>query len=217
MAGSLVVSIAGATSVVSTLMEGFRRAYELPEEKSMWAVRMRALLLVPFSLVPFAVASAIVVFGNLVTLWLAHHLAMGIRGAVLVAALVVRWSVAIAGCVGILAVVYHMGTPTERWHVQDPGEQPWRRVVPGAGMATLLWFLVTITFGWYVTRFANYSRVYGSLGAGIALLIWLYIVALCVLYGAEFNAQLFFYKNGGAGRKAAEIASKMAVTSGDAS
>ncbi len=41
-----------------------------------------------------------------------------------------------------------------------------------------------------MTRFANYSRVYGSLGAGIALLVWLYIIALSVLSGAEFNAQI---------------------------
>jgi uncharacterized BrkB/YihY/UPF0761 family membrane protein len=47
-----------------------------------------------------------------------------------------------------------------------------------------------LLFGWYVTRFANYSEVYGSLGAGIALLFWLYIISLSVLCGAEFNAQL---------------------------
>lgn len=56
-------------------------------------------------------------------------------------------------------------------------------------MATAMWFLTTLAFGWYVTRFANYSEVYGSLGAGIALLFWLYIISLSVLCGAEFNAQ----------------------------
>jgi membrane protein len=56
-------------------------------------------------------------------------------------------------------------------------------------MATALWFLTTLSFGWYVTRFANYSEVYGSLGVGIALLFWLYIVSLSVLCGAEFNSQ----------------------------
>ena len=50
-----------------------------------------------------------------------------------------------------------------------------------------MWFLATLVFGWYVTRFANYSQVYGSLGAAIALLFWLYIISLCVLCGAEFN------------------------------
>ena len=56
-------------------------------------------------------------------------------------------------------------------------------------MATAMWFLTTLAFGWYVTRFVNYSEVYGSLGAGIALLFWLYIISLSVLCGAEFNAQ----------------------------
>jgi membrane protein len=65
----------------------------------------------------------------------------------------------------------------------------WRASLPGATVATLLWFVSTLLFGYYVTRFANYSRVYGSLGAAIALMFWLYIIALSVLIGAEFNAQ----------------------------
>jgi membrane protein len=70
-----------------------------------------------------------------------------------------------------------------------PTPRSWQRVIPGAVVATAMWFLTTLSFGWYVTRFANYSEVYGSLGAGIALLFWLYIVSLSVLCGAEFNAQ----------------------------
>jgi membrane protein len=69
-------------------------------------------------------------------------------------------------------------------------EWTWRASLPGAALATGLWFVSTLLFGFYVTRFANYSRVYGSLGAAIALMFWLYLVALCVLIGAEFNAQL---------------------------
>jgi len=57
-------------------------------------------------------------------------------------------------------------------------------------VATAIWFVTTLVFGWYVTRVANYSQVYGSLGAGIALLFWLYFVFLSVLVGAEFNAQV---------------------------
>jgi membrane protein len=74
-----------------------------------------------------------------------------------------------------------------------PIRQPWRRVLPGAIAATAMWFLTTLAFGWYVTRFANYSQVYGSLGAGIALLFWLYIVSLSVFFGAEFNSQFHLH------------------------
>jgi membrane protein len=65
----------------------------------------------------------------------------------------------------------------------------WRASLPGAVLATLAWLVTTLLFGYYVTRFADYSRVYGSLGAAIALMFWLYIIALSVLIGAEFNAQ----------------------------
>jgi membrane protein len=66
----------------------------------------------------------------------------------------------------------------------------WRSSLPGATFATALWFASTLSFGFYVTRFANYGRVYGSLGAAIALMVWLYIIALTILIGAEFNAQV---------------------------
>jgi len=177
---------------MATLMEGFRRAYDLPNEmEGFWRRRRRALVLMTLSLAPFAVASSLVVFGHLLTVWLAAHLGREVRTPVYVLSLVIRWSVALSGSVGIIALIYHLGTPMEQRNAADPGTQPWQRVLPGAAVATAMWFLTTLAFGWYVTRFANYSQVYGSLGAGIALLFWLYIIALSVLCGAEFNAQLF--------------------------
>jgi membrane protein len=41
-----------------------------------------------------------------------------------------------------------------------------------------------------VSNFANYDRLYGSLGAVIILLFWLYISFYIVLVGAEINAEL---------------------------
>ena len=54
-----------------------------------------------------------------------------------------------------------------------------------------MWFAATICFGWYITNYANYAVLYGSLAAVIALLVWLYIVSIVVLIGAEFNALVF--------------------------
>jgi membrane protein len=121
-----------------------------------------------------------VVFGHFITTWLAVHVAPSARAPVYIFALLIRWSVALTGSIGITALIYHMGTPMQ---------QSWKRTLPGAFFSTAMWFLATVIFGWYVTRFANYSQVYGSLGAGIALLFWLYIISLCVLCGAEFNAE----------------------------
>lgn len=200
--GSMVVGILGASSVMLTLMEGFRRAYDLPRTHgSFWRRRARALALVPLSLVPMSAASLLVVFGHVMTHWLAADLTPSLRVPVVVVALVARWAIALAGSVGIIAVVYHLGTDLTtdmREHLEPLVREPWillrrdwswRASLPGATVATLLWFVTTLLFGIYVTRFANYSRVYGSLGAAIALMFWLYIIALSVLVGGEFNAQ----------------------------
>ena len=193
-----VVSVTGAASVVATLMEGFRRAHNLPlQAANFWHRRARALLLVPISLLPMTVASALVVFGHLLTQWLAFHFAPEVRIPFFIFAFLVRWSIALTGSVGIIAVIYHLGTDVSR-HMREHMEPflglrmdwTWRRSLPGATLATALWFLSTLLFGLYVTRYANYSKVYGSLGAAIALMFWLYLIALSVLIGAEFNAQI---------------------------
>jgi membrane protein len=64
-------------------------------------------------------------------------------------------------------------------------------VIPGATLATAMWFSSTLLFGWYLQHYADYSLIYGSLGAAIALLVWMYMVSLVVLVGAEFNAMIF--------------------------
>jgi membrane protein len=193
-----VVSITGAASIVATLMEGFRRAHNLPlQAANFWRRRGRALLLVPLSLLPMAVASALVVFGHLFTHWLAFRFAPEVRIPFFIFAFLVRWSIALAGSIGIIAVIYHLGTDVSR-HMREHMEPflglrmdwTWRRSLPGATLATAMWFLSTLLFGLYVTRYANYSKVYGSLGAAIALMFWLYLIALSILFGAEFNAQI---------------------------
>ncbi|MGA8502831.1 MAG: YhjD/YihY/BrkB family envelope integrity protein, partial [Candidatus Sulfotelmatobacter sp.] len=68
---------------------------------------------------------------------------------------------------------------------------PWHSVIPGATLATAMWFSATLLFGFYLRHYADYSIIYGSLGAAIALLVWMYMVSLVVLVGAEFNAMLF--------------------------
>jgi membrane protein len=179
------VSLTGASSVIATYMEGLRRANDLPDNCwTFWGRRARSFALVPLSLIPLGIASFFVVFGHFVTMWLAYSVMPSMRTEVYVIASIVRWMVALAGSTGLIALIYHMGTPAR---------QPWERVIPGAVAATAMWFLSTLIFGLYVTRYANYSQVYGSLGAGIALLFWLYLVSLSIFVGAEFNMQFYLH------------------------
>ena len=78
-------------------------------------------------------------------------------------------------------LLYRVGRP------EHPG---WLRLLPGAGVATILWWTVDIVFGFYVRKMP-YDVVYGGLAAAIGLLIWMYLTALVVLLGAAYNAEWF--------------------------
>jgi membrane protein len=190
-----VLTIFAGLGVMLSLMEGFRRAYELPRNNwGFWEKRVRALLLVPIALLPLWLASLLLVFGHQIEVWMVTNSDHELRHVVIVFWRMVRWGLAVATTVTVLSALYHFGTRrTEHW----------ARVLPGAITSAAAWFLATLAFGWYVTRVANYTRFYGSFAAGIATLVWLYLTSFSALVGAELNGVLF---HGRQERQAAEAA-----------
>ena len=61
-------------------------------------------------------------------------------------------------------------------------------VLPGAFVATGLWWIADISFGFYVRR-VPYNVVYGGLAAVIGLLIWMQISTVIIFLGAAWNAE----------------------------
>lgn len=65
-----------------------------------------------------------------------------------------------------------------------------RALAPGIVAALVSWLALSAGFSAYVEHFANYTVVYGTLGAVIVLLVWLYLTAVVLIMGAELNAAL---------------------------
>ena len=178
-----ILSLFAGLGVMLSLMEGFRRAYELPVEAwGFWDRRLRALLLVPLVMVPLSVATLVVIFGHQIELWMIENAGHDLRWIVLLSWRMVRWSIALVTSIVVLSGLYHFGTRRK---------EHWLWVAPGAIAGTLIWFPATLAYGWYVGRSSHYTRFYGSFGAGIATLVWLYIATFSVLLGAELNGILY--------------------------
>ena len=178
-----IIALAAAMGVMLSLMEGFRRAYRLPRGQfGFWKERLVALLLIPSTLLPMLFATAFVVFGHQIEQGMIADADHTVRSWVVLAWRVLRWLIAILASIAVLQTIFHFSTSVR---------PPWARTLPGAMLATMTWFGSTMAYGWYVTRFADYTRVYGSLGAGIATMVWLYFVSIATLVGAEFNAQVY--------------------------
>ena len=184
---ALLVTLFGCMGLMTSFMQGFRRAFASPifdNVRTEWnktRERVTALVLIPSCLVPMALSTVLVAFGHQLEEWIIDVSAHSVQPYVLFMWRMSRWSIAILCTAVVLGVIYRFGTPRR---------QSWRDVVPGAVMSAVIWFVTTLVFGWYVTRFADYSIVYGSLGTAVATLVWLYITALAVFLGAEINAQV---------------------------
>ncbi len=183
VASAVALSAYAALGVMLTLMEGFRRAYRLPQgDWKFWSRRVRALLLGPIALVPLTAATLLLVFGHPIEQWMIANSDHDLRAMVLLLWRMARWALAMVTTVVVLGTIYHFGT-RRREH--------WAWVAPGAVLSTVIWFPETLLYGWYLTRRADYSMIYGPLSAGIATLVWLYMTSLSMLLGAELNGVLY--------------------------
>lgn len=170
----ILVALWSASSGMAHLIETVNIAYD--EEETRGFVRRRGLALlltvgaivfVLFAVGLIAVLPALLDEVGTVGRW---------------AALVARWVLLLAGMMVALSVVYRYGP--------DRDEPRWSWTSPGAIVATLLWIAASALFAVYTANFASYNETYGSLGAVVVLMLWLFITALCVIIGAELNAEL---------------------------
>ena len=69
-------------------------------------------------------------------------------------------------------------------------EARWEWITPGSMLASILWLILTLGFGFYVAHFGNYNKAYGALATVVILVTWMYLSAYVFLLGAELNSQL---------------------------
>jgi membrane protein len=177
-----LITLWTASGVMISWMDGFRRCYELPKTWGLVQERLIAFLLVIFALVPMTFATLLVAVGSKFEARLLPYIDPDFSIYVFLLWGGTRWLIATLTSIAVIALIYHHAVPRT---------QPWHSVMPGAMLATILWFSTTVGFRAYLQHFGNFATIYGSLGAVMALLVWMYLISLVVLVGAEFNALLF--------------------------
>ena len=182
LVSTTLLTVWTASGVMISWMEGFRNAYQLPKIWGLVKERLVAFSLVILAGIPLSFATMLVAFGTRIEAIVLFRLNHEFGFYILLMWTALRWIIATLTSIAVIALIYHNAVPRT---------QPWHSVLPGATLATAMWFATTLLFGWYLQNYANYSLIYGSLGAGIALLVWMYMISLVILVGAEFNAMLF--------------------------
>jgi len=183
LVGAVVLSVWASSGVMMSLLEGFRAIYRIPSGRSFLKERAVAMWLVLIAAIPMLGASALIVIGNRArrsfVSWLGLARGDDLRSWVALGGQIFSFAIALAAIVIVMALVYYVG-PNRK--------QIFRRVFPGAVLATILWLLSTLAVGWYLRDIANYNVLYGGVGAGLALLVWSYFLCVITLFGCAYNA-----------------------------
>jgi membrane protein len=171
-------TLLAGSQVMRLLMEGIHRIYGDQGQPGFLHRQLRGLALLLLTIAPLLAAAILGVLGKPLRQWLTkefgtHHPLQG------------WWTVFFPAAAFVLAML----ALTVIYRVARPGEESMRNVLPGAMVATLLWWLVNVLFGFYVRK-VPYSVVYGGLAAVIGLMVWMQLSAVIVFLGAAWNAEL---------------------------
>ena len=107
---------------------------------------------------------------------------LGLPGMVTMVIVWARWPILTAAVLGGLAVLYRYAPSRER--------PRWQWVTWGSAIATAVWLAASAGFSYFVSRFGNYNKTYGSVAAIAILLTWFLLSAYVVIFGAELNGEI---------------------------
>lgn len=183
LGASIVVMTWTASSGFRAVIKGVNRAYEIKENRSF----IKRVIIAIVSTVALAfmiiLSLGMLVFGNVIGKFILEELNYEIVS--------VLWNVAryifIVVVMVLIFVLIYRYAPAQRVR--------WSSVIPGAIFTTIGWIIVSLGFAYYIDNFANYSKLYGSLGAMFALMTWLYITSIIFTLGVEINSVLVKQKN----------------------
>jgi len=170
-------TLLAGSQVMKLVMEGIHTIYGDEEKPGFLHRQLRGLLLLLITIAPLLGASILGILGKPLRHWIAHEVGKHsmLQG---------WWNVFFP----LVAMLLAMAAVTMIYRFARPREDSLRNVLPGAAVATLLWWVADVVFGAYVRR-VPYSVVYGGLAAVIGLIIWMQLSAVIIFLGAAWNAE----------------------------
>ncbi|AAK78151.1 membrane protein [Clostridium acetobutylicum] len=179
MSLSLVLTIWSASAGFTAVIKGLNKAYGVQEARNFIKVRFVSILCTIGVAFIILTMMFLLILGRIILNYLAYKL--GFSHKVIAVWEAVRYLIFVSTAIFIFTALYRYA-PCKKLM--------WIEVLPGSLFSTLNLILASFGFAYYVNNFANYSVIYGSIGAIIILLTWLFLVAVIVILGGEINAVL---------------------------
>jgi len=178
----LIVALWVASGAMRVTINALNVVYKVKEGRPFWKLYPLSILYTLCIAAMLIGAAVLMVLGPQVMAWMAEQI--GIEEVVVTLWTWFRLPIALALFMVAIAFVYYIAPDVE---------QRVRFITPGSVLSVIVWIITSLGFGFYIKSFADYSAVYGSIGAVIVLMMYFYISAAVLLFGAEMNAVIEDY------------------------
>lgn len=176
-----------ATNGMMALMRAFNACYRTVEKRNGFRMRITATGLTFMMSFCLFLAIILLVVGQFVINYVTVHInefsSLNSDGFTIYLIFLLRFVVLLLVFFIAISFIYYFG----------PGvHYNWNFFSIGSLLAAFACLGISYGFSYYVTNFATYNKVYGSIGVLIALMIWVQLLTTVLLFGYEVNASLHY-------------------------
>jgi membrane protein len=175
----IIGTLWAASNGINAIMRVLNSAYEVKEDRSFIVSRFIAVVFTIAMVGIIVLAILLPVLGKMIGIYLFSL--FGLSNDFVTVWEMLRWVLTSIVFFIVFLFLYRFA-PNAKVVFKD--------VFWGSLFATIAWQFTSYIFSFYVANLANYSTMYGSLGAVISLMIWFYISAFIVIVGGIINATL---------------------------
>lgn len=176
----ILAALLFSTNAVGAMIAAFNASANAFENRSWLSMRVIAIFLVIVVFLMVTFSTGLIIFGKLIQQWLLdqHIIQTKIIHLLFISG---QWLIILAFLLFSVSFLYY-SAPSKR--------SKYSFFSPGSVMATLLIILSSLAFSYYLGSFAQYNKIYGSIGTLIALLIWIEINSFVLIMGFELNVSI---------------------------
>lgn len=176
----ILAALLFSTNAIGAMIAAFNASANAFENRSWLSMRLIAVFLVFVVFIMVTFSTGLIIFGKLIQQWLLdqHIIQTRIIHFLFASG---RWLIILAFLLFSVSFLYY-SAPSKR--------SKYSFFSPGSVMATLLIILSSLAFSYYLGSFAQYNKIYGSIGTLIALLIWIEINSFVLIMGFELNVSI---------------------------
>jgi membrane protein len=171
-----VLSLYFSSNAMMGIMRSFDKNYVGFTKRKGWHRRIVALKITAILYLIVFTSLATLIARDVVLQWL------GIENSRLIALIMnLRWFVIVLLFFFCISFIYRHAPSVQK---------KWKLINPGSILATFLMLLMTLALSWWVSRFAHYNQLYGSIGTVLIIMILIFINSLILLVGFELNVSI---------------------------